>query len=125
MREIKKIIWATNGSRESEEALNYARFLAQRFNSEIIGVNVIPMHEVLIYDFLSDSEIELKRLTERIEEGYKAKLASIADELTTNGINFRGETLKGEPNKEIVGFVRSEKADLIVMGKRGTVRILA
>jgi hypothetical protein len=33
MREIKKLIWATDCSKESEEALNYARFFAQRFNS--------------------------------------------------------------------------------------------
>jgi len=43
VKEIKKIIWATDGSKESEEALNYARFLAQRFNSEIVGTYVIPL----------------------------------------------------------------------------------
>ncbi|MGE5443056.1 MAG: universal stress protein, partial [Ignavibacteriales bacterium] len=40
MREIRRIIWATDGSKESEEALNYAKFFAQRFNSQIIGVYV-------------------------------------------------------------------------------------
>ncbi len=40
MREMKRIVWATDGSNESEEALNYGRFLAQRFGSKIIGVRV-------------------------------------------------------------------------------------
>jgi nucleotide-binding universal stress UspA family protein len=37
---MRKIVLATDGSKESEEALNYARFLAQRFGSKIIGVHV-------------------------------------------------------------------------------------
>jgi nucleotide-binding universal stress UspA family protein len=40
MREMKRIVWATDGSKESEEALNYGRFLAQKFDSKIIGVHV-------------------------------------------------------------------------------------
>jgi nucleotide-binding universal stress UspA family protein len=47
------------------------------------------------------------------------KLVSIAHELTAEGINFRGRVLRGEPTKSIVEFARSEKANLIVMGKRG------
>jgi len=38
--EMKRIVWATDGSKESEEALNYGRFLAQKFDSKIIGVHV-------------------------------------------------------------------------------------
>ncbi len=34
MREIKKIIWASDGSKESLEALNYAIYLARRFWAE-------------------------------------------------------------------------------------------
>lgn len=119
MREIKKIIWATDDSKESEKALNYALFFAQRFDSQIIGIHVIPMPEATIYHFLSHSTVELKRWTEKIEEAYKAKFASISDDLNTHEIIFRGEILKGEPNKEIIEFAQSEKADLIVMGKRG------
>jgi hypothetical protein len=38
--EMKRIVWVTDGSKESEEALNYATFLAQKFDSKIIGVHV-------------------------------------------------------------------------------------
>jgi nucleotide-binding universal stress UspA family protein len=37
---MKRIVWVTDGSKESEEALNYATFLAQKFDSKIIGVHV-------------------------------------------------------------------------------------
>lgn len=119
MGEIKKIIWATDGSKESKEALNYARFLAQRFNSEIIGVYVIPMPQKLLYDYSRDPDSELYRWVEKAAENHKARLTSIVDELATQGLRLRGEVLIGEPNKEIVRFTRGVKADLIVMGTRG------
>ncbi|MER3445904.1 MAG: hypothetical protein C4291_03275 [Candidatus Dadabacteria bacterium] len=120
MRDIKKIIWATDGSKESNEALNYARFLAQKFGSKIIGVHVVEMPEKQIYDYLNDPESELYyRWMEKAEESYKVNLASIRDEMFNQGINFEGVVLKGEPNRKIVEFTRSEEADLIVMGRRG------
>ena len=119
MREIKKIIWASDGSKESEEALIYARFFAQRFNSEIIGVHVIEMPERMIYDYVTDSRSEHYEWLKKAEEDYAAKLAELAGELSAQGLNFRGEILKGEPYKEIVRFARDEKASLIILGKRG------
>jgi nucleotide-binding universal stress UspA family protein len=119
MIEIKKIIWATDGSKESEEALDYARFFAQRFNSEIIGVHVIEMPVRLVYDYVTDRKSEHYKWLKTAEEDFAAKLAVIANDLTSQGLKFRGEILKGEPYKEIVRFARNEKASLIVLGKRG------
>jgi nucleotide-binding universal stress UspA family protein len=119
MREIKKIIWATDGSKESDQALNYARFFAQRFGSEIIGVHVIEMPERLIYQYLTDPQSEHYGWLKKAEDDYAAKLAAIADDLTDEGLSFRGEILKGEPYKEIVKFASNAKASLIVLGKRG------
>jgi nucleotide-binding universal stress UspA family protein len=120
MREIKKIIWATDGSKESNDALNYAIFLAQKFGSKIIGVHVIEMPEKQLYEYLNDPESEIYYgWMEKAEESYKARLASIGDEMSSQGVSFQGEILRGEPNKRIVEFARSEKADLIVMGRRG------
>jgi len=119
MREIKKIIWATDGSEESEESLNYAVFLAQRFNSEIIGIHAIPTHEGLLYAYSRDPDSELFRWVEKAMENYKVRLASIAEKLSTQGLPFRGEVLMGEPHKEIIRFSRGVKADLIIMGMRG------
>lgn len=119
MKEIKKIIWATDGSKDSEEALNYARFFAQRFDSEIIGIHVIPIHERLLYDYSRDPDNELYRWVEKAAENHKAKLALIVNDLATHGLQFRGEVLIGEPYKEIIRFSRGVKADLVVMGTRG------
>jgi nucleotide-binding universal stress UspA family protein len=119
MGEMKKIIWATDGSKESEEALNYAVFLAKKFSSEIIGVSVIPMPEELIVEYFRKSEGEVHNWTVKVDEKVESRLSSITTELYSQGVSFTGVVLEGEPNKEIVGLARREKADLIVMGKRG------
>ncbi len=119
MGEIRKIIWATDGSKESEEALNYAVFLAKIFSSEIIGISVILMPEELIMDYFRKSEGEVHNWAVKIDEKLESRLSSIAVELASQGVNFGGVVLEGETNKEIVGLARREKADLIVMGKRG------
>jgi nucleotide-binding universal stress UspA family protein len=119
VKEIKKIIWGTDGSKESEEALNYAVFLAKKFNSEIIGVSVIPMPEQLIDEYFRKSQGEVHDWTVKVNENIESRLTSISSELTSQGVSFKGVVLEGEPNKEIVGLARRERADLIVMGKRG------
>ncbi len=119
MREIKKIIWATDGSKESEEALSYAVFIAKKFGSKIIGISVIPMSEQLINEYFRKSEGKVHTWAVKVNEKLESRLSSIAVELASQGVKFGGVVLEGEPNKEIVGLARREKADLIVMGKRG------
>ncbi|HXG30306.1 MAG TPA: universal stress protein [Thermodesulfobacteriota bacterium] len=111
--EIRKILWAFDGSKESEEALNYAVFFAKRFDSEIIGVHVIPLPEKSLY------ETEFHNWALKVEEDIGSRLTSIADGLSSQGLSFRGLVLRGEPNREIVEFARREGISLIVMGRRG------
>lgn len=44
-----------------------------------------------------------------------SKLTAIANELASQGVNFRGLVLERESNKGIVLLARREKADLVVM----------
>ena len=111
--EIKKILWAFDGSRESEEALNYAIYLGQKLGSEIVGVHVIPMPEKLLY------ETEFHNWAVKVEERINARLASIKEQINSQGLRFRSQVLRGEPSKEIFELAEREKANLLVMGKRG------
>ncbi|HWP90906.1 MAG TPA: universal stress protein [Thermodesulfobacteriota bacterium] len=111
--EIKKILWAFDGSKESEEALNYAIYLGQILGSEIIGIHVIPLPEKLLY------ETEFHNWAVKVEERIKSRLVSIGEQLDSQGLRFRSQVLRGEPSKEIFELAEREKANLIVMGKRG------
>ena len=39
---IDKILWASDGSKDSTEALKYAELLSKQFKAEIVGLFVIP-----------------------------------------------------------------------------------
>jgi nucleotide-binding universal stress UspA family protein len=119
MKEIKKIIWASDGSDESEEALNYAIFLARIFRSEITGVYVIEMHPRLLYDYARDPDSELYSWVEQTAENHKERLISEAEISGIQGIAFRTTVSIGDPSEEIVKLARRKKADLIVLGVRG------
>ncbi|MEW6144009.1 MAG: universal stress protein [Thermodesulfobacteriota bacterium] len=119
MKEIKKIIWASDGSAESEEALNYAIFLARCFRSEITGVYVIEMHPRVLYDYARDPDSELYSWVEQVAENHKERLISEAEISGIHGIAFRTAVLIGDPSEEIVKLARRKKADLIVLGVRG------
>ncbi len=119
MEEIKKLIWATDGSIESGEALKYARFIAETFNSETIGIHVIAIPDKLLSEYFREPESELYKWMDKAQERHRAKLLSIAHEFATQGLYFRGAILNGEPSNQIVEFARSEEVNLIVMGKRG------
>ena len=117
---IQMILWAYDGSKESDEALNYSVFLAKKFGSEITGVYVSVMPILSMYLSYPYFESELFfSLMEQAEKHYKEKLASIESDLASQGLRFNGRVVKGEPGKDIVEIARNEKSDLIVMGKRG------
>ncbi len=119
MREIKKIIWASDGSDESMQALNYAIFLARRLGSEITGVNVIEMHPRLLYDYARDPDSELYSWVEQSAENQRERLISEAEISGVQGIVFHLKVLIGDPTEEIVRLARRKKADLVVVGVRG------
>jgi nucleotide-binding universal stress UspA family protein len=117
---IQKILWAYDGSKESDEALKYAVFLAKKFGSGITGVYVSVMPIMSMYLNYPHFESELFfSLMEQAEKHHKSKLNSIENELASQGLRFNGRVIKGEPAKDIVEIARGEKSDLIVMGKRG------
>lgn len=39
---INKILWASDGSKDSIQTLSYAELLAKRFKAEMLGLFVIP-----------------------------------------------------------------------------------
>ncbi len=116
---IKKIIWATDGSQESERALDYAKYIAGKSGAEIVGVHVVPMPVQVLFDNISESKAEIRKWRLRIENNAAKKFDEVKEELQKTGIKFDGVILKGVPSDKIKEFAQRRKADLIVMGKHG------
>lgn len=117
--EIKRILWATDGSGEAELALEYAKYLARVSGAEIIGVHVIPLPVQLLFESLREEDEEFKEWQSKVERRVSDRFVEVRSELMHAGIKFDGVILKGIPSDKIREFSRLRKADIIVMGKQG------
>lgn len=115
---LQKILWASDGSKESYQALEYTVFLAKKLGSEILGIYISEMHITSMFFYPDYGNLLYDLMEKKIKEN-KEKFNSISKELRTKGIKFEGKIIKGEADKDIVQTAVSESADIIVLGKRG------
>lgn len=108
-----KILLATDGSPDSQEALNYARDLALRDVSPVIVVHAFEP----VPTYLGDP-VEGRVLARHVAAGEE-----IAEEATgllqEAGVEVIVEVLEGPPAHAILNVARVRACDLIVMGSRG------
>lgn len=114
---IDKILWATDGSKDSIEALNYAELLARKFKAEIIGLAVILDYYGISANLPADEKIKFTKWVEETELKERKALENIAKNLKEKGISFTIEVEKGIPHIEILRVAEKEKVDLIALGK--------
>lgn len=116
---IKKIVWASDGSKDSVDALAYAESIARPLDSEIIGLYVIPDYfEVRAIDEFPSPELDLLAgwIKEKESKG-SDRLNNISEELAKKGLRFRTRITQGVPYLKIIEAGEEENADLILLGK--------
>ena len=116
---IKKIVWASDGSKDSLHALSHAENLARMFGAGIVGLYVIPEYfEVSTIDEFESERLDLLAswIKEKESKGSN-RLSSIAAEMREKGLDFTTRIKQGVPYHRIVETAEEEKADLIVIGK--------
>ena len=116
---IKKILWASDGSKESLDALRWVEMFASRSGARLIAISVVessPISGAKVSDSLKDdmSLIDGELITKESE-----RLRRIGTMLKQKGIEVETRVAKGVPYQEIIKAARSQGADLIAMGKRG------
>jgi nucleotide-binding universal stress UspA family protein len=114
---IKNILWATDFSHEGQEALAYAQVFAKTFGAEITALHVTPDFSLALY---YDSPAILQELvlrTEKTKQEGQKKLEAVGRK---KGISFKKALVtEGPAARKIIETAEAEKADLIVIGKRG------
>ena len=114
---IKNILWPTDFSPEGQEALLYAGLFAEAFSARIIALHVVPD---LAPAFYADSPIVEQELSGRMAEMSKKAQARLQAVATKKGLDFKKVVVaEGTAAKKIVEAAEKEKADLVVMGKKG------
>jgi len=117
MNPIKHILWATDYSEESREALLYADVFAKTLGARLSALHVVPDFSPVLYESLPAAEAELAG---RIKEASDAARARILEISRSHGITFDGVlVMKGSPAKAICEAAQKTKADLIVIGPAG------
>lgn len=116
--DLKKILWAYDGSEESEHALEYAVFFAKNFNSEILGLNVNTITDFK-YGHYPHYSYFIEKAAKVHDRDFKQKLKKINDNLEKEKIEFRTEIVKGSADDEICKSIEKNDIDLAVLGITG------
>jgi nucleotide-binding universal stress UspA family protein len=110
---FKRILLATDGSPDAQEAAKYARDLALRDEAEVILVYAFEP----IPSYLGEPQ-ESRRAADHLGEGHRL-VQQAAQDLEEAGLDIVTELLEGPAAKAILDVADVRKPDLIVMGSRG------
>jgi nucleotide-binding universal stress UspA family protein len=107
----RNILLATDGSKNSEHATNYAIDLAEKHASHLIAISVI---------YTNDEFVALAPgIVAELYDSAKARLETLCAEAKEKGITAESIAKEGEPH-EIITSVASEKnAGVIILGSHG------
>jgi len=113
---LKKILWATDFSDESQEALLYASIFAKTFKAKLIALHVVPDFSPALYDTEIVIKGELAQKVDIIKKEAKNRLDNLRK---IKGMSFDSLVKEGNASKKILETAEEENVDLIVVGKRG------
>ncbi len=121
---MRRILVAVDGSEPARRAVRRAADLAVKYGAELLLVNVLPSgaREVVPRELAAYAEIEHIHVTKGdllrgIAEQILRQAEADAREAGVAEVRSMVET--GDPATAIAEVARTEKADLIVMGRRG------
>jgi len=113
---IKKIVWSTDFSDEAEEALLYADAFAKAYNAKIVALHVVPDISPALYDAALVVKGELAKRVAYVRKETQKKFDAIRK---AKNLEFATLIKEGNAAKKIIETAEEEKADLIVLGRRG------
>ena len=110
---FKRILLATDGSPDAEQALVYARNLALRDDAEVFVVHAFEPVPTYLID-PTESRLWARHIASGEEVAHEA-----ARQLQESGVRVTTEVLEGPAADAILKVADVRGCDLIVMGSRG------
>jgi universal stress protein A len=114
MKTIEKILLATDFSKNSEQALDYALVFAEKFSARLYLLHVV--HDLKGYTGFYMTKTPLAQLQKELEEEGKTQLEKLCREKLKNFSNYEAVVVVGSPSGEIIRVAREKAVDLIVLG---------
>lgn len=116
MAQIKKILCAVDLSEHSPAVADYAKTLAQALNAQVVCLYVAPSLSQYVGFHVPPSSIE--NFVGEIVAGADTTMEEFVAR-RFEGVACTGKVLTGYAAEEILAAIKSEKADLLVMGTHG------
>ena len=117
MKQLDKILFATDFSENSEHAFDYAFTMAKKFNARLIIIHVI--NEPVDLRGFYVPHISFDRLEKEIEEGAEKMLQKFCRTNIKDFSNYQTVIVAGIPYEEILKTADEEDVSLIVLGTHG------
>ncbi len=109
----KNLMFPTDGSENSKNALKTAIDLTKKFDAKLTVVHVVDGSSFIFYT----QGLALPNIFEQLEEEGKQIINDTIDEGKKNDITVESKILEGHPAEEIIK--ESKNYDLIIMGSLG------
>ncbi|MFC1815506.1 universal stress protein [Thermodesulfobacteriota bacterium] len=126
---FSKIMTGCDFSDYSKETLEYAASMAEKFQAELIIVNIINQRDVdtilAVADKQFDRTVEkdVKKLADdyvnRLTEERTLLMDKLIEEISCANLPIKKVIKVGVPFQELIRVIESEGADLMVMGPKG------
>lgn len=113
----KVIVAAVDGSDSSTAAAKVAADLARLTKARLILLTAVRTPEG--WWGLANMPPEPEALSQALVEGQRAVLNGTVEQLDLNGVDYQTVEELGEPASAILSVAEREKADLLVLGRRG------
>jgi nucleotide-binding universal stress UspA family protein len=114
---IKNVLWATDFSAESKEALAYASFFAKTFKAKLTALHVVPDFAPALYEAWPEAQAELAGKIEASKVSARAQLEHMC---SAQGVCAdKIVVTEGSAAKVILKTAQKEGAGLIVVGRKG------
>jgi len=114
---IKNVLWATDFSEESKEALAYANFFAKTFGAKLTALHVVPDFSPALYELWPQAQADLAGKIEATKISAQAQLDHVCK---TEGVCADKVIIReGSAAHVILETAKKEGADLIVVGRKG------
>lgn len=114
----KKILYATDFSKASEQALQKAVELAKQNRAELLVVHVIEPVPYVSGEEFGGGEVYAK-LEEVSKREAQSSMAKLMQRLKKARVRAQSFLYRGSAHDQIVKAARSKKADMIVIGTHG------
>jgi nucleotide-binding universal stress UspA family protein len=114
---IKRILWATDFSKESRFCLPYIKIFSAALKTKNHALYVLPEFSDWVVETAFESKDELVKTIAKIK---KQSITKIDNTSKKSNISFEPQVIEGRiTSEEIIKYAKEKGADLIFAGRRG------